>query len=145
MNEEEGTQFLNVDLEIFSRAPLDSLVAAFGEKVSVLGVRRLGNRRYGAYLETGAGLHRIATADMIICHAVRLVKRLPRPARKLWNQAESREFNIGIEAAVRSTDFELRLETKTVEAVASVHGRIVITVYAPERIPRFHGGRKNGG
>jgi hypothetical protein len=37
--DDEGTHFLNVDLEVFSRAPLDGLVAAFGDKVDVLHVR----------------------------------------------------------------------------------------------------------
>jgi hypothetical protein len=31
--EEEGTTLLNVDLEVISRTPLDSLVQAFGRKV----------------------------------------------------------------------------------------------------------------
>jgi hypothetical protein len=58
MEDEEGTHFLNVDLEIFSRARLDPIVDAFGEKVSVLHV------------------------------------------------ADSREFNVGIEAAARLRMFE---------------------------------------
>jgi hypothetical protein len=82
---------------------------------------------------------------MLMRRMVGLVKRLPRPARRLWNQAKSREFNIGIEAAARSTTFELGLEPKTLAAVASVGGRVVVTVYAPERIRKFHGGPKNGG
>lgn len=37
-------------------------------------------------------------------------------------------------AAAKSRTFELRLEPETLMAVAGVAGRIVITVYAPERI-----------
>jgi hypothetical protein len=137
MNADQGTEFLNVDLEIFSRTRLDPLVEAFGEKVFVLGVRQLG-RLYFASVE----LNEAGTPDKLIRRMVALVKKLPRPARSLWNRAKSRDFNIGIEAAARSTAFELRLESQTLEAVTTVDGRIIITVYAPERLPKSHGGRK---
>ena len=48
MTEEEGTTFLNVDLEVISRTPLDPLVEAFGRKVDVLHVGPWG-QRYGAH------------------------------------------------------------------------------------------------
>ena len=140
MEIEEGTHFLNVDLDIFSRARLDPIVDAFGEKVFVLHVGKWG-RRYGAHFELrGSGIQpatasqtRVSKqADRLVQRFVGLVKQLPRPARQLWNNADSREFNVGIEAAARSRMFELRLEPKTLEAVATVDGRIVITVYAPE-------------
>ena len=143
MEDEEGTHFLNVDLEIFSRARLDPIVDAFGEKVSVLHVGKWG-RRYSAHFELrGSGIHppaashnRVAKeADRLVQRFVGLVKQVPRPVRQLWNKADSREFNVGIEAAARSRMFELGLEPKTLEAVASVSGRIVITVYAPELLP----------
>jgi hypothetical protein len=133
MENEEGTQFLNVDLDIFSRVPLDPIVEAFGKKVFVLHVGKWG-RRYSAHVElSGSGADK--RADLLVRRLVGLVKELPRGARRVWNEAESREFNLGIEAARRSQMFELRLQPETLEAVASVDGRIVITVYAPERLP----------
>ena len=73
-------------------------------------------------------------ADSLIRRVVTLIKALPRSARRRWDTAQSREFNVGIEAAAKSRTFELRLERETLMAVAGVAGRIVITVYAPERI-----------
>lgn len=105
MEGEEGTHFLNVDLDIFSRARLDPIVDAFGEKVFVLHVGKWG-RRYSAHFElSGSGIHpppashnRVAKeADRLVQRFVGLVKQLPRPARQLWNKADSREFNVGIE------------------------------------------------
>ena len=132
MTEEEGTTFLNVDMEVISRTPLDPLVQAFGRKVDVLHVGPWG-RRYGAHVEVAGSGYR-GNADALIRRLVTLIKALPRSARRLWDTAQSREFNVGIEAAAKSRTFELPLEPETLMAVAGVAGRIVITVYAPERI-----------
>ena len=132
MTEEEGTTFLNVDLEVISRTPLGPFVQAFGRKVDVLHVGPWG-RRYGAHVEVAGSGYR-GNADSLIRRLVTLVKALPRNARRLWDTAQSREFNVGIEAAAKSRTFELRLEPETLMAVAGIAGRIVITVYAPERI-----------
>jgi hypothetical protein len=59
-------------------------------------------------------------ADSLLRRLVTLVKALPRNARRLWNTAQSREFNVGIEAAAKSRTFELRLEPETLMAVAGV-------------------------
>ncbi|HEY7025071.1 MAG TPA: hypothetical protein VH371_08940 [Candidatus Limnocylindrales bacterium] len=130
--EEEGTTFANVDLEVISRSPLDPLVQAFGRKVDVLYVGPWG-RRYGAFVEAAGSGYR-GTANSLIRRLVALVKALPRNARRLWDTAQSRDFDIGIEAGAKSRTFELRLEPDTLKAVTDVGGRIVITVYAPERI-----------
>ena len=135
--EEQQTQFLNVDLDVFSKTPLDRIAAAFGEKVFVLHVGRWA-RRYSAHFEL-AGYSRNPQADRLISRFVDLVKQLPRSERRLWDRADAREFNIGIEASERSTSFELRLRPETLSAVASVDGRIVVTVYAPERVLRSAG------
>jgi hypothetical protein len=132
MTDEEGTTFLNVDLEVISRTPLDPLVQAFGRKVDVLHVGPWG-RRYGAHVEVAGSGYR-GNADSLIRRLATLIKALPQSARRLWDTAQSREFNVGIEAAAKSRTFELRLERETLMAVAGVAGRIVITVYAPERM-----------
>jgi hypothetical protein len=130
--DDEGTHFLNVDLEVFSRAPLDGLVAAFGEKVDVLHVGKWG-QRYGAQLEvSGSGYQ--AQAERLIHRFVAMVRALPSSKRRLWDGAQSREFNLGIEATARSKVFELKLAPKTLKAIVSVGGTVVVTVYAPERV-----------
>ena len=132
--DDQGTQFLNVDLDIFSKAPLDPIVEAFGKKVCVLYVGKWG-RRYSAHFElAGSGAETEKQADRLVRRLVALVKRLPRQARRLWNEADAKEFNLGIEATVKSPLFELRIQPETLDAVARVGGRIVITVYAPVRL-----------
>ena len=131
VGEMQTTQFLNVDLDVFSRAPLDPLVAAFGRKVSVHYVGR-ERRCYSAHLSiAGSGLR--ANADRLIRRFVALVDGLPSDQRRHWATAESRQFNLGIEAAAKSPPFELSLHPATLEAIVSVGGSVVITVYAPAR------------
>ena len=142
MDDKAGTQFLNVDLDVFAKVPLDAIVEALGDDVIVLHAGRRG-RRYSAHLElSGSGGESAQQADRVVRQLVRLVERLPRHARRLWNQADAREFNPGIEAAAKSRVFELRLQPATLTAVAGVDGRIVITVYAPQRVSRVARTRK---
>ena len=131
---EDATHVANVDLDIISKVPLDSLVAVFGRKVDILHVGKWG-RRYSANLEiAGSGFR--ANAELLIRRFVTLVKKLPPHQRRLWRGAESRDFNVGIETASSDHAFELKLSKPTLDAIASVEGRLVITVYAPERVSR---------
>jgi hypothetical protein len=121
----EETTFLNVDLDIRSVSPLDSLVKALGPSVFALYVGREG-RRHVAHLETA--IHS-ANPDRLIRRFVALIKRLPRAERRLWDRAHLREFNVGIQAAACPASYELHLNPATVRAAASVNAAIGVTVY----------------
>jgi hypothetical protein len=131
-DDDERTQLLNVDLDIVSDSSVEPLVNAFGDRVDVLHVGKWG-RRYGARLEVGGSGYR-DEANKLINRFVSLVESLPS-ARRPWNDARSREFNVGIEAAQESRLFEWRVQPRTLEGVMRVKGCIVVTVYAPVRIP----------
>lgn len=127
------TKYINVDLDVISRRPLDALVDAMGERVLVLYVGAQG-RGYGAHVEL-RGSHFGMGVDKAIRGLVRLLKRLPPAARRLWDQARSREFSIGIEAGLRPHGFDLHLQRETLEAVLSVGATLAVTVYAPDVPP----------
>jgi hypothetical protein len=122
---ENETKFLNVDLDVWSAVPLDSLVQAFGKHVVVLSAGKEG-RRYGTHLELSV---ESKNADQLLARFVKHIERLPRAARRLWDQARARELNIGIQAASKPHGFELRLQPETLAAVARVNARIGVTVY----------------
>ena len=124
----EPTHYLNVDLDIFSSVSLKGLVNALGDEALVLYVGGKG-QKHEARVEL-ASSHNL-TADRTIMGLIRLVDRLPPRYRRVWDSADSREFNVGIEAGLEPHDFGLRLNRRTVQAVASVSGVIVVTVYAP--------------
>ena len=120
-----STQFLNIDLDLWSKSSLDPLIKAFGRKVLSLHAGKDG-REYRAHLELAS---QSDNPDLLLRRFVRLVEGLPRPARTIWNCARVREFNIGIQGAAKPHSFELHLKHATVRAVARVSARIGMTVY----------------
>jgi hypothetical protein len=127
------THFRNVDLDVESREPLDALAAALGKKVSVRFLGPLGPRKYAAYVSLSRSDGK--TANALTRELCALVTRLPKPARRLWDRARERRFDVGIEAGHTPRSHEVRLEPRTVGLVASLGGSIVITTYAPYETP----------
>jgi len=125
--DEETTNFLNVDLDIFSKSRLEPLVAAFGDKLWVHYVGREGSR-YSAHLE--CGFPRDPNAG--IKALVSLVRQLPTHARKLWKNAQVKDFNIGIQAGIKPHYCEFPLHLDTLDEIVNLGARVVITVYAAE-------------
>jgi hypothetical protein len=125
----EQTRFLNVDLDIRSRAPLERLARALGPTVFALHVGREG-RKHTAHFEVETIT---ADAGALIRHFVSLVRRLPRAERRLWDGAELREFNLGFQAEDTPPTYEWHLDPQAVRAAASVNAGIGITVYSAGR------------
>ena len=120
-----ATRFLNIDLDLWSRSSLVPLLHAFGRHIVLLHAGKDG-REYRAHLELASESD---SPDLLLRRFVRLVERLPRPARAVWDRAHVREFNIGIQGAAKPFSFELHLKNATVRAVAGVNARIGMTVY----------------
>jgi hypothetical protein len=128
--EPEPTHYANVDLDVYARVPLDGFVQALGDEAFVLFVGG-GRRKFEAHVEL-ASSHMAMSADDTIVGLTRLIRNLPRVQRKVWNSAQRREFNIGIEAGLEPHGFELRLKQRALKAITDVGGVLVITVYAPD-------------
>ena len=127
-----GTHVRTVDLEIYSRIRLSPLVEAFGERVAVLYDGRVRSRYLAALEVHGWQL----TEEQEIRRFVSMVRQLPPRARRLWDTAQSRTFDIGVQARRTPHSFTFRLSAATIAAVAGLGGRIAITTYAPERPER---------
>jgi hypothetical protein len=127
----DAAQFLNVDLDVYSRSDLQPLVNRFGKKVIALYVGR-ERRRYSAHLEL-ARYQRKPAADSTIRAFCTLIRALPKRERELWNGATRREFSVGVQAGLRPFACDFRIEAQTVKAVAELGAAIVLTVYGPER------------
>jgi hypothetical protein len=142
--EEGKTAFLNVDLDIISKSRLEPLVAALGKKVIVLHVGR-ERSRYSAHLELSRQFPN--SADQTTRALAALVSRLPEPARKLWNRAQVKDFNIGIQGGAKPYSSEFPLSAQTMDAVVKLGARVVVTVYgaleAEGTRARSSGGKRN--
>ena len=126
--QEEGTRFIRVDLDVFSRRRLTALATAFGDRVFLLHEERHGSRYILRCEARGWNL----TIDQEIRVLIALIKKLPRHLRRIWNDAQSRQFNVGIQAGLQPRYREFKLLPRTIALVAEVRATIVITVYAPE-------------
>jgi hypothetical protein len=140
MKRPEESSFLNVDLDVEAPFDLALLVEALGNRVSNL-YTGPGTAGFETHLELSGDLVAPASADAAIRGFMTLLAALPSPARKLWDDATRREFNIGIQAGTTPHAFEVALDAATVADVARLGARIGITVYAfdPEctaRVPR---------
>ena len=131
---DDETRFLNVDVDVWGRANLQPLVAALGNNVLVHYVGAEGSEQTAHFSLTSA---HGKSADTIVRQLVALIEKLPRSARQLWNHARARDLNVGIQAGVTPYSHEIAFHQRTLDLVARVQGRIVITTYAvPARTPR---------
>ena len=69
--------------------------------------------------------------DPIIRSFCNIVGALPKTAVELWNDAEFRDFNVGVQAGMHPLSHEVTLAAATIRAAAKVNARILFTVYAP--------------
>jgi hypothetical protein len=124
-----ATQFLNVDLDIYSRSDLRPLIDGFGRKVTVMYAGKLKGK-YCAHLEVAKYTR---NADATIRAFCKLIEALPDDLRARWNAATVRSFSIGIQAGTHPNSSDFVVGPKTVKAVSDVAAQIVLTVYAPEQ------------
>jgi hypothetical protein len=135
MEQLRKAKYLAVDVEVRSRRSLASLLTVWPNAQTpgrvkqraplwlVLSGLTAPKARYRAR----------DTADFRVHDLVRTIEALPKPARRCWDQATHRTFDIGIEGPARpGRGVGIPVSQRTIEAVARVGGRIVITVYPPE-------------
>ncbi|MEW6367270.1 MAG: hypothetical protein AB1714_21780 [Acidobacteriota bacterium] len=126
---ETQTRFLNVDVDVLSKVSLEPLLAALGSKILPLYVGREG-RYYSAHFELAASSDE--DVDKVTRRLAGLIAGLRGAARKLWKEARTRGFNVGIQGGINPRMQEIAIEEDTVNLVARVGGRIVVTTYAAE-------------
>ncbi|HEY4181657.1 MAG TPA: hypothetical protein VGM90_32660 [Kofleriaceae bacterium] len=133
---DDETHLLNVDLEVRSRKNL----APFAAAMEALGVLALTNARWddGEYftnfeVEVYSNGRRIETADAKTRVLADALDALPPTARRLFDTATRRTFDIGIQGERKPVAFSLALSPSTVKRVAALNAEIAVTVYAADR------------
>jgi hypothetical protein len=147
-----GPQFINVDLEVWSRTDLSALGEAVESMALVLYVGKSG-RNHLVALETKET--RLSSPEATMWALLKVIGALPPVARRAWKSAESRVFNIGYQAEEFVTELQERppgsgrwhvkdprkaakasvttLSPKLLRAVVRAGGTITTTIYPPTR------------
>jgi hypothetical protein len=124
-DEDETTHFITVDLEIGSRGKVDEIAAVLGPRMAEMYRGKIGTLNHANYEGDGGD-----TIDETIENLLRMLRKLNPAGKREWRAAKVRDFNIGIQAGMKPNSLELTVSDKTMQAVARLGGRLVITVYA---------------
>jgi len=77
-------------------------------------------------------LGNISFVELLTREFAELVDKLPAGAKRCWNQASSRTFDIGIQAGLTPDRFEdVRLGPESLRHLSRLRASILVTVYAP--------------
>src|SRR3954447_3114870 len=106
MPELRGPHFIDVDLEVWSRADLAALAAAVVPRGFVLHVGKVGRKFLVSILAQST--KPLTTPEETIWALLEVVDALPPKAKRLWRQAESRIFSVGYEGGDFITLFHER-------------------------------------
>jgi hypothetical protein len=117
-------RFLNVDVDVESREPLDDLVAAM-PSMAVLRNLRIGRKYYLSF--EGPWFKNAPTPDEVLRRLTKAIGALRGEPRRLWRTALRREFNLGFDGGEDQIAYEI--PSNTVESVARLGGSIGLTLY----------------
>src|ERR1044071_9906564 len=131
VNKPDG--FLNVDLEVGARtrAVLTPLIDELDVKMVELWRGRIGSL-YRAHYE----VHLCGDANATINKIAATLEALRGPARRAWNAASLRDFNIGVELERGVRSIDLALDEDAVRRVVALGGRIAFTAYQVSAMQR---------
>ena len=120
------SEFVNMDLDLKSRMDLDPLVHALGSAVLTLHADKIGQRHW-VRLEL---MRQPKSPSQAIRGFSRIVGRLPKQARKIWDQA-AKELDIGVQGGLNPLTAEWVLEPTVVQMTCKLGAQVRFTLYSP--------------
>ena len=125
-------QYLNVDLDIRSKADLGPVLEDMGRRVAVMHSGPLGSRHLLA-VETARVYKNPDATIHALCD---IVENLGPAARRLWNAAE-KQFDVGYEIPPGLAGSRFSLRTDTLLRVARLGAALAVTHYicGADRVP----------
>ncbi len=127
------TRFLNVDLDVEGPEPLGPLTQALLPIAFALHEEDSEHEGRETYELSDPDPHTEADPNAIIRHFCDALADLPERARRLWQNATTRDFNVGFDSGLTPHCSQWSIEADTVSKVAALGGRIVVTVYAVDQ------------
>ena len=148
-----AARFVSAQLEIESPRPLGSVLEAFSGREVVSFDYRESKRGFSVAFEyTGAGAS--TDADAQIDEFCNMVEHLKEPARRIWEGAYRKTFNLGYEIDTAKSHhlagdeqpagaiecFRSELRPETVARIARLRASVLVSIYParppdPEREP----------
>jgi hypothetical protein len=119
-------EFLNVDLEVVTGADPTPLAKALGRRANVL---YCGKRKQRDYLAAFEFILMRSSPERRLAKFCDLLETLPPPAARIWKQARSRTFDIGVMSGEERPALVLCIPPKTLARVTALGAGIAITVY----------------
>ena len=120
-----NTKHLNTDLDIESSQDLTPIIEHFGEDVIVLYHGEAKEMIRASFELSGI----IDGPDEIISHFCMLAESLTGQARKLWDNAFRKVFDIGYRAGDFPSSFNSEIRSETIERIAAIGASIAVTIY----------------
>ena len=139
----EEPRFLAIDLDVRSRRSLAPLARAWSWSYQPLNTAERSDPRWLIVHPRRVVVSAEAAAKQLLRH----VGALGGDARRCWEQAHRRTFDIGVQAGGPGRPFDdIRLTAETLARIAAVGARIQVTVYPAESqsfaAPPPHRGRR---
>ena len=124
---EQDIHFANVDLEIKSKEDLKRLINEFGDDVCILFHERLEDGYDFASLEIH--LDKIASgiygeAEETIKAFCSIIENLSFNSRRIWDNCEEKNFDIGFESGNTEKTFDTKIEIETIKRIAEIGANI---------------------
>jgi hypothetical protein len=116
------TEFLNVDVDLIGASEVDYIARTLSPALIV------------AHREPGRISLELSqqpkSADDAVAELARVLTHLPTEAKAMWDNCQSREVNIGIQAGREPHEARFTISQKSLSLVAALRADIVVTVYA---------------
>lgn len=125
-------RFVNVDLDILSKNQLEGIVAKFKDNDHEPLHYGDSERGWIATFEVSCGGND-GNPDSVINRFIEIIERFDPKAKKEWDDAHTKVFDIGYEVTGEYCRFREELKTKTISLISQYGASAVFTVYPQEQ------------
>jgi len=125
-------QFVNVDLEIESKKPLEGIVAEFIDNDHEPLHYEKHERSWIATFEVSCG-NNDGNPDSVINRFIEIIERFDEETKKEWDNAFTKVFDIGLEVTGEYSRFQEELKPKTINLISKYGASVAFTVYPLEQ------------
>ena len=125
-----AARFINVDLDVESKAPLDYFSAqmANGTEVTILHCGENGERGFLTRLECADGGD-TCEPDSVINRFCEYVENLDERAKAEWNTSYMKSFDLGFEFEGNTYVYQSPIRETTLSRLSSLGASLAISIY----------------